>query len=197
MRGGLLLWKIGERCYRHLKYRVHNNHVAHVIAKIRRCGDEPYVVKIVTKISNEEACVEEIRIIKELGMRIDGGQLCNLHPGGNGGRPSVIWTEASKQKLRDSMIGRRWSLESRQKMSETMMGNKRLLGHTHTNETKLKISIAGKGRILSEEARINISMAKKGSKNPMYGKPSPRKGVVVSEETRRKLSEAAKRRSKK
>lgn len=187
----------GDRCYRHLKYSVHNNHVAHVIAKIRRDGNEPVVLKIISGLSNEDACSEEIRIIKELGMRIDGGQLCNLHPGGNGGRPSIVWTEVSKQKLRDSAVGRVWSEESRLKMSKTMLGNTRLLGHVHTEETRRKISDAGKGRVLSAEARKNISEAKKGDKNPMYGKPGPRKGVTVSEETRRKLSEATKRRHSK
>jgi hypothetical protein len=78
-----------------------------------------------------------------------------------------------------------------------MLGNTRLLGHKHSEETRLKISTSSKGRKLSEEAIENIRNAKLGDKNPMYGKPSPRRGVTLSEETKHKLSEAAKRRSNK
>ena len=44
--------------------------------------------------------------------------------------------------------------------------------------------------MLSEEARRKLSESHKGTKNPMYGKPSWNKGKKLSEETRRKISEA-------
>lgn len=185
---------IGDRDRRHLKYSVHNEHVRHVVAKIRSSGQEPVVIRLKENLTNEEACVEEIKLIAEYGMRTNGGLLCNLHPGGNGGRPSSVWTESSKAKLRARMTGRKWSDESKAKMSASMMGNKRLLGYVHSEETRRRISEVGKGRVLSEEARKNISDAKKGANNPMFGKPSPRRGVTLSEETKQKLRDAAKRR---
>lgn len=52
-----------------------------------------------------------------------------------------------------------------------------------SEETKKKISESNKGRRCSTETRQKMALAK-------IGKPSPRKGVVVSEETRRLQSEA-------
>lgn len=186
----------GDRDLRHLKYSIHNDYVKHVIAKIRASGEEPLVKRLLDHVTNDAACTEEKRLIAEYGMRINGGMLCNLHPGGQGGRPSEVWTEESRAKLRMHRLGTTWSDESKVKMSQTMQGNTRLLGHVHSEETKLKISQASAGRKLSEEAKRNISEAKKGSKNPMFGTVSPRRGVTVSAETRAKLSEAAKRRNK-
>jgi len=54
-----------------------------------------------------------------------------------------------------------------------------------SDETRRKLSEAGKGKTLSEEHRRKLSEASKGEKNHNYGKPK-------SEETRRKLSEARK-----
>ena len=56
-------------------------------------------------------------------------------------------TEETKEKLKEINIGKNLS-----------------------EETKLKISKSGVGRILSEETIKNISEAKKGEKNPCYGK---------------------------
>jgi len=187
----------GDRAERHLKYRIHNNYVAHVIAQIREEELEPMVKKIRESLTNEEACELEKQLISEYGYRITGGSLCNLHPGGQGGRPKEVWTEEQRNKISLSKLGKKLSEETRRKMSEHMLGNTRLLGHKHSEETRLKISTSSKGRKLSEEAIENIRNAKLGDKNPMYGKPSPRRGVTLSEETKRKLSEAAKRRNNK
>ena len=67
-----------------------------------------------------------------------------------------------------------------------------------SEETRLKMSIAGKGRKLSEETRKRMSDARMGDKNPNYGKHRPdsvksaiskaQKGRVPSLETRNKIS---------
>ena len=75
-------------------------------------------------------------------------------------------------------------------------------------ETRLKISIAKKGRpVHSPEARLQMSLSRRGEKHSFYGKhhseetrkkisisctgrPGPNKGRPVSEETRRKISAA-------
>ena len=76
----------------------------------------------------------------------------------------------------------------------------------HSEETKLKISKANKGRKLTEEQRGKISESKKGKVGPWLGKTFSeehkrklkearnRRGLV-SEETRRKMSEARKGKS--
>ncbi len=76
-------------------------------------------------------------------------------------------------------------------------------GFKHTEETKRKISEAGKGRTPSKETRMKLSEAKKGKPRPdLIGKikseetrrkiSEGNKGKPKSEEHRRKLSEAAK-----
>jgi len=67
-----------------------------------------------------------------------------------------------------------------------MTGKKR---QPHSEATKIKMSKAQKGKIFSEEHKANISKALIGNKNCVGRKILGRK---VSEETRRKLSEAAK-----
>lgn len=62
-------------------------------------------------------------------------------------------------------------------------------GKTISGEHRMRISKAIKGRIFSEEHCKKISESKKGEKNPNYGKH-------FTEETRRKMSEAHKRRWK-
>lgn len=49
-----------------------------------------------------------------------------------------------------------------------------------------------KGKPLTSEHRRKISVAKKGEKNPWYGKLSPRRGMHHSEEAKMKMSAAAK-----
>ena len=58
-------------------------------------------------------------------------------------------------------------------------------GKQYTIESRRKISEAKKGKHHSEESRKKMSKAHKG-------KPSPRKGVTLSDDTRIKLSEACK-----
>ena len=49
-----------------------------------------------------------------------------------------------------------------------------------------------KGKKRSDETRRKLSEAKKGEKNPNYGKPAWNKGKHLSEETKKKMSEAHK-----
>ena len=58
-------------------------------------------------------------------------------------------------------------------------------GKPLSEETKLKMSLAKKGKILSAETKLKMSEAKKG-------KRSNRAGTIVTEETRKKLSAALK-----
>ncbi len=49
-------------------------------------------------------------------------------------------------------------------------GEHPLCGTTHSENTKLKISGSHKGKIFSEEHKINLGLRQLGSKNHMYGK---------------------------
>jgi hypothetical protein len=79
------------------------------------------------------------------------------------------------------------------KKSEALIGNTRRLGKKQSTETKLKISLANKGRkspnkggTISEKTKQKIRLATKGKSYPwMYRTPS--------EETKGKLSEISKK----
>lgn len=71
-------------------------------------------------------------------------------------------------------------------------------GHRQTEESNAKRSVALSGRTLSEEHRANISVAKRGKKNPncsreMSGENNPMYGKHHTEETNRKNSERVKK----
>lgn len=97
------------------------------------------------------------------------------------------------------------SEETRHRMSEAQKGNTNTLGHTnmlghkHTEETKLKMSEVQMGHITTEETRRKIGESKKGNTNCLGRKLTEEtrrkigeagKGRVASDETRRKMSEA-------
>lgn len=54
-------------------------------------------------------------------------------------------------------------------------------GRVISDETRLKMSISRTGKKRSESAKRNISLAKRGNRNPMFGKH-------LSEETKKKMS---------
>ena len=99
-------------------------------------------------------------------------------------------TEVTKRKISEAQKGRKgtigswghhWKLseEDKRKLSEAKKGKKCVwYGKKHTQETKLKISKANKGRCFTEKHKKKLS--------------ERRKGRHFSEETRRKLSEAMK-----
>ena len=114
-------------------------------------------------------------------------------------------TEETKEKISKSMKEKytngyispfyghhhtdKWRIEH----SELMSGeNNGMYGKHHTEETKQKMSIAQKGKKLSEEHKINLSINHadvSGENNPFYGKHH-------TEETKQKISESNKGKGK-
>lgn len=150
---------------------------------IEKVGVATVKVEVHAAKSREHAKDLERSLIAELAP------LFNVAPG-VGGFPGMH-TEEGLQHIRTSASGRKMSEQQKLAMSQRLIGNTHLLGYEHTEETRSKISKAMKGRKHTEDARKRIRSAKVGSNNPMYGKPSPRRGVVLSEETKQKLRTAA------
>ncbi len=92
---------------------------------------------ILTDLTWDEAAQKEIEFIKLYGKVSQGGTLCNISDGGNGGylgeeinqkrRKSLIGhivNQETKDKIRNKAIGRKVSVETKAKMSETHRKNK-------------------------------------------------------------------------
>lgn len=68
------------------------------------------------------------------------------------------------------MQGRKHTKEALEKMRIASIGNKNCLGKHLTKEHKKKISLFHKGKILSEETKMKISLSSKENKSYLFGK---------------------------
>lgn len=202
----------------------HNPLKTNVINKIKESGLIPVIEYHKENLCENIAFLEEIRLIKLYGRRDLGtGILTNLTDGGEGAagyirteKDQEKWNNSRKksgykhpeeviEKISASNTGKKRSIETKKKLSESHIGK------TQTNESNRKRSESLKGRKISEEQRKNLSDTRKGENNPMFGKESPMKGKshteesknkikiarqhqVISDETKKKMSEAQKRR---
>lgn len=115
-----------------------------------------------------------------------------------------------KEKLIKFHIGKKRSEETKQKISKSKSGeNHPLFGKFHSEKTKEKMSKAASGennhnfgKTASEETRRKLSEVHSGEKHPFFGKTHSKEskekmskthtGRVVSEETKKKISETLK-----
>ena len=93
-------------------------------------------------------------------------------------------TEESKQKIRESHLGKSLSDEHKKKISEALKGDKNgRYGKHHSEEAKNKLRIINTGKHHSEETKQKMSLSRTGEKNGFYGKKH-------SEESKQKMSDA-------
>jgi hypothetical protein len=116
-------------------------------------------------INWDEACIKEKEFISLYGRKDKNkGSLCNLTDGGEG------------------VYGLKMSNESKKKMSDARKGKK---CYIITNEIRERQSIAAKKRGITNENMIKMLEGKR-----LIGWGSHRKGVLHTEETRKKISES-------
>lgn len=160
---------IGQSWNIKLRWRNHgkSKHTSYLYSSIVKYGKESHNFEIVHELPVD--CDQKImNQYEQLYMdlyRNCGIGLLNLKEGGGNGKPS----EESKRKTSETMKG--------------MVANNK--GVPHSEEHRLKISIANKGRKPSEKA-INALIERNQKRK---GQPSPNKGKKITEEQSRKLSE--------
>jgi len=145
--------------------------------------DRTRIVMMESGLSEIGALALERRYIGWYGRKdIGTGILRNLTDGGEGQSGRVL-SDEHKQKISQALlknafwIGKKMPQEARQRMADGRLGMK--LSEEHKNNIRQGML----GKVKSEETRLKLSIAKKG-------KPSGRKGVKVSEETRQRMRES-------
>lgn len=196
----------GERAWTHLtESQQRKTPFYNRLKSLKKKNIDP-VIGIINCKDEEESLSYEIWFIYKFGRKDQGkGPLLNLTDGGEGiSNPSL----ETREKISLSNSKRIVSDETRLKMSKSH------LGKTQTEESNRKRSEKLKGKNISNERKTKLSETRMGKNNPMFGKSSPMKGKshseetkdkikqarsrqIISDETRKKMSESAKRRHQK
>jgi hypothetical protein len=161
----------GDRAYR----RSHrNSHWHNIVAKLERIGSGYEVRMVAVGLAEKEAFALEKERISFWRDIVD---LANKTDGGDGVSGFVMSNEA-KQKMSSKAKGR--------------PGVKSMLGRKHTPETRAKMRTAKAGKKPNNFGKTYIQKVQRSNEHKAK-LSAAKKGQVISEETRAKLSEAAKR----
>lgn len=141
---------------------------------------------ILEKCTEESLNKCEIKWIKF--YREQGANLTNGTDGGDGGR----LVGNSLEKMRKSKTGTKLSSETRLKMSIAQKGRiSGMAGKTHSCKTKALLSLIHTGRKFTDESRLKMSKAKKGkfvSEGAKINMSIAHKGKEFSQTTKDKMS---------
>jgi len=184
-KGKGLRWKL------HIQGRGHNKRLTYTLNKRLEEDNVTLIPEIIISINEDHSFLLEKVLIEMFGRQdLKTGSLFNYSDGGEG--PSGrITSEETKNKIRNSNLGRVISEETRAKMSKS-----RPIGWKRSEEHTTKLLKANIGRVHSEEQRRKASERATGK--PCL--PETREklrlintGKKASEETRAKMSEATKK----
>ena len=185
---------------------------------IRKYGIQQFSIEELYQCSSqEELNSEEISYIHSYYSIIDHGRGYNLDTGGGShGSPSnetlrkMIYSQnrddvkakiqasragyrhsdETKRKMSESSKGQEMSLEARLKMSVAKKGKPgSFLGHHHTEETKIKVGLTGKGRIPWNKGKKGIFSPQviERIRQARLAQPDPRLGRKHSVEAKEKM----------
>jgi hypothetical protein len=162
-----------------------NPHYKSIVSKLTSAGMSVDVRIIISNVSNETALAVEKDRIAFYGIK----NLSNMTLGGDGlSNPSP----EIRLKISLSQKKRFENIEARKKLSDA------LKGRVISKETKKKLSISSRGRKHSDEVREKMRSAAKGREIPLCVREAQRLAVTgrkrapFTEQTLRKMSEAAK-----
>ena len=157
------------------------SHNKHFSMAIKKYGWENIKSEIIASgLTKNEACEMEIFLIKQY-KSTDQNLGYNISTGGECGRAGATFSLESREKMRQSKLGRKLSAEQCRKISERGKGRVVSLetrekirsantGRKHTEEEKLKMSIKATGRKQSDETKAKRRKMMAGENNHFYGK---------------------------
>lgn len=166
-------WR-GGRGYSHQRY---------ISKAIQKYGWENFSREVLfSGLTQEEASLKEVELIayhksnqREFGYNIDGGGI------------NKIVTDETRQRLRESHLGKKSSSETRQKISDALKGRHNPhAGEPLSEYHRQRISEGLKGRIVTEETRQKIregNTGKKMSADSRKKMSDSHKGLKPSPET--------------
>lgn len=168
---------------------------------IRKYGKENFELEIIEEVLNENVNEKEIFYIKQYNsyFKEKNSNGYNMTPGGEGGdtlsnHPNKIeiYKKCSEtfRKNESGWTNKHLPEEMKQRISYTLKNN----DYVVSEETRKKLSIAGKNKKFSKETLEKLRINNLGEKNPMYGKASWCRGL--SKETDERIANAAKKISK-
>ena len=134
----------GNRDMYHYKYYCDNEILQRKLKKIRDLDLEPIIMRIIDQLSEAEALLKEVELIKIIGrLNLSEGTLCNLTDGGEGCAGLV---QSSDHKEKNSIKNQgtyeeRYGVETALRLKETR--SKQLKGNTYGKN----ISDAGRNKI--------------------------------------------------
>ena len=173
----------GDRCFQLNRSR--SEHFNHILNKVS-CA--VYIVE--DNLTEKEAHQTESFLIHDYVFNLGYGHKIggNYYNSNSPYLVNATWGG-------DGSSGYKFTKEQRERLSKTMKG--KTLGYKHSDETKLKISLANKGNTcwckgkhLSEETKEKLRKANIGKKySDEVNKKKGRPGRLVSEDTRKKISE--------
>lgn len=188
---------VGKTKDREARLKVHaaggkeQNYRGNLLRSFRVQGIKPYLTTLDEVPENEWPMWEAayIQFFREQGCNLvnttSGGEGVEQTPEirakiGNGNRGRKFGPEIV-ERMRLRMLGRTHSDETKAKMSEAHKGYVKSPEHCANLSAALKGNSCSVGAVRSNESRVNYSAVKKGEKNPNFGK-------TMSSEVREKIS---------
>ncbi len=163
---------INNRWNQHKKSLSNNTHHSLKLQRTYNKYGDIFIYELITECKIEDLLTEEQYYI----------ELLNSYKNGY-----------NSVSIAGSNLGMKHTIETKNKLKESSIGNTNRIGKKHTEESKLKISIKLKGKVLSDETKLRMSesqMGKKMSTESVEKTKIANTGKKRTDETKSKMSKS-------